>query len=305
MAPKVSTVGRMSNEIEQRTVGTADIEFGVLESGPRSGPLALCLHGFPDTAWTWRHLMPELAGAGYHVVAPFMRGYLPTSIPADGCYQTGALAADALALHEALGGGEEAVLIGHDWGAAAAYGAAAFAPDRWRRVVTSAVPPLPALLSGFFSFRQLKRSFYIFVFQTPLAEIALTQDEMSFIDGLWADWSPGYDATFDLVELKKALATPENRAAAVGYYRAMLDPSLHSDRYAAEQAAALAPTPQPTLYIHGTEDGALGAELVDEGVLAYLGPRSRLELIDRAGHFSHLDRPELVGSLILDFLAEV
>jgi pimeloyl-ACP methyl ester carboxylesterase len=67
----------------------------VLEAG--DGPLALCLHGFPDSAHTWRHLLPRLAAAGFHAVAPFMRGYAPTAVPADGCYQIGALVADAVA----------------------------------------------------------------------------------------------------------------------------------------------------------------------------------------------------------------
>ncbi len=81
-----------------------DVEFSYLEAGPQSGPLALCLHGFPDSAHTWRHLLPALGDAGYHAVAPWMRGYAPTAIPADGRYQTGALATDACALHDALGG---------------------------------------------------------------------------------------------------------------------------------------------------------------------------------------------------------
>src|SRR5690242_7115926 len=102
-----------------RTVSANGLEFGYLSEGPADGPLALCLHGFPDTAYGWRHLLPELAERGYRAVAPFLRGYAPTSVPADGAYQTGALAADAIALHEALGGGPDAVLIGHDWGAAA------------------------------------------------------------------------------------------------------------------------------------------------------------------------------------------
>src|SRR5215470_6781862 len=101
-----------------RTVRANDLEFGVLEAG--TGPLALCLHGFPDCAHTWRHLLPALADAGFHAVAPFMRGYAPTGIPGDAAYQIGALAADATALHEVLGGTADAVLIGHDWGAEAA-----------------------------------------------------------------------------------------------------------------------------------------------------------------------------------------
>src|SRR5947209_19249834 len=106
------------------TVKANGVGFEYLEDGPPDGPLALCLHGLPDTARTWRHLLPELAAAGFHAVAPWMRGYAPTEVPADGRYQTGALVADAIALHDGLGGDGRAALIGHDWGAIAAYGAA-------------------------------------------------------------------------------------------------------------------------------------------------------------------------------------
>ena len=119
-------------------------------TGPPTGPLALCLHGFPDTAHTWRYLLPRLADAGYHAVAPFLRGYAPTAVPADGRYDTGTLALDACALHEALGGAGDAVIIGHDWGAFATYGAAADQPERWRRVVTAAVAPQASMADGFF-----------------------------------------------------------------------------------------------------------------------------------------------------------
>jgi pimeloyl-ACP methyl ester carboxylesterase len=126
--------------VRARMVAANGLEFGLLEAG--EGPLVLCLHGFPDSAHTWRHLLPALAEAGFHAVAPFLRGYAPTAVPDDACYSIGALVADAVALHQALDGDGQAVLIGHDWGAEAAYGAAAFAPDRWRRVVTLGVPPL-------------------------------------------------------------------------------------------------------------------------------------------------------------------
>src|SRR5690349_2263747 len=123
-----------------QTITANGVEFAYLEAGAGDGrPLALCLHGFPDSAHSFRHLLPALADAGYHAVAPWMRGYAPTEVPADGRYQGGAIAADAIALHEALGGDGDAVIIGHDWGAVATYGAAAFAPERWRKVVTMAV----------------------------------------------------------------------------------------------------------------------------------------------------------------------
>src|SRR3954451_8608552 len=110
-------------DFERGTVVANGLEFHYLATG--SGPLALCLHGFPDSPWTYRYLLPELARAGYRAVTPFMRGYAPTEVPADGRYHPSALAADVVALHQAWGGAARAVLIAHDWGAVAAYGGAA------------------------------------------------------------------------------------------------------------------------------------------------------------------------------------
>jgi pimeloyl-ACP methyl ester carboxylesterase len=289
---------------EDVAVVTANgIRFGYLQAGQPGAPLALCLHGFPDSAHTWRYLLPRLAELGYHAVAPFLRGYAPTQLPADGAYQLGALVADADALHEAFGADDRAVLIGHDWGAMTAYGAIAFAPARWRRAVTLAVPPLATMASGFFDYRQLRRSFYIFLFQTPLAEAALAADDLAFVDGLWRDWSPGYAGGTDAALAKDCLRDPANLAAAVGYYRAMLDPSRHLPGYAAQQAAAGAGRAGcPVLYLHGASDGCLGAELVGPAA-QFLPPGSRQELIDGAGHFLHLERPGLVNDLIGDWLS--
>lgn len=278
------------------------LEFGYLACGPASGPLALCLHGFPDSAHTWRHLMPELADAGYRAVAPFMRGYAPSAIPEDGAYQTGALAADANALHEAFGGDGDAVLIGHDWGAAAAHAAAGIAPERWRRVIALAVPPVGALLQSFFTYAQLKRSFYVFLMQTPLAAMAMTDD---FVAALWRDWSPGYDEADDVARFMECMATPAHMDAAIGYYRAMLDASRHLPRYAAEQAASSKPGSRATLYLHGASDGCLGADAVfadRAALLAQLPPGSRADLVPDAGHFLHLERPDEVGRRILDWI---
>ena len=118
------------------------MDFAYLEAGPSDGPLALCLHGFPDHAPTWEHLMPELAAAGYHVVAPWLRGYAPTGLAPDGNYQVATLALDALALADELAGDRDSVLIGHDWGAIAAYTAVGHRPERFSKLVThrSAAP---------------------------------------------------------------------------------------------------------------------------------------------------------------------
>jgi pimeloyl-ACP methyl ester carboxylesterase len=159
----------MTSRLRARTVTANGLQFGVLEVG--SGPLALCLHGFPDSAHTWRYLLPALADAGFHAVAPFMRGYAPTGIPADGCFQLGALVADAVGLHDALGGDDRAVLTGSDWGAETAYGAAAFAPDRWRRVVTLGVPPLALDRKIFADLRSAKAVFLLVLPEDTLRRV--------------------------------------------------------------------------------------------------------------------------------------
>ena len=277
-----------------------DVEFVFLEDGPADGPLALCLHGFPDTAHSFRHLLPALADCGYHAVAPWMRGYGPSAIPDDGIYHQAALGSDACRLHEALGGDERAVLIGHDWGALAAYTAAPAEPERWRHVVTMGVAPAAAMGQVLLSYDQLKRSFYVWLFQTSLAEVALHLDDMAFIARLWADWSPGYDSEWDVAQVKQALAQPARQAAAIGYYRAMFDSSPPPERYGTSPAGSGIP-PQPTLYLHGDGDGCfvLPPEL---DVAAMLAPGSAYVRVADAGHFLHLEQPDEVSRHILDFL---
>ena len=295
-----SLYGSAMASIEQRQVTANGVDFAYLSSG--DGPLALCLHGFPDSAHTWRDLLPALAEAGYHAVAPFMRGYAPTSVPTDGRYQGGVLAQDAIALHEALGGDDRAVLIGHDHGAVAAHGAATAAPERWRRVVTLAVPPGGAMLTSILTnIDQLKRFWYMFFFQHPFADTIVPADDLAFIDRLWADWSPGFDGTADLDLLKPSLRDPANLAAALGYYRAILsgigvDPGLEE-----LQAATGRMPPQPSLYLHGADDGCVGVE-VARLAAAEAPDHVRIEIIDDAGHFLHRERPTVVNERILDHL---
>lgn len=270
-----------------------------------SGPLALCLHGFPDSAWTWRHLLPRLAEAGYRAVAPWLRGYAPTAVPADGHYDTGTLALDAAALHEALGGDGDAVLVGHDWGALIGYSAMQDGANRWRRLVALAVPPPGSIAGGFFSYDQLRRSWYMFFFQHPLSDVAVALGDLAFVERLWADWSPGYDAGEDLPRVKDALRDPTNLASALGYYRATLgEVGVSPDPAAvALRTAAAGPVPVPTLYLHGQTDGCMGAELAATAGTFLGAEGSRVDLVDDAGHFLHLERPDVVNQLILDFLA--
>jgi len=277
-------------------------DFSYLECG--TGKLALLLHGFPDTAQTWRHLMPQLADMGYRVVAPFMRGYAPSAVPSDGCYQTAMLARDANALHENLGGDSEAIIIGHDWGAPSCYGAAIDAPTRWHRVVGMAVPPTTALGMAFVqNLEQIKKSWYMFFFQHGLADLVVGANNHAFIEMLWRDWSPGYDASVDLAFIRKSLADPKNLQAALGYYRATLgdgyrDPQLSELQ---NQIAASVPT-QPLLYLHGANDGCIGVDVVESA--KKIAPANvKFEVVEVAGHFLQLEQPKVVNKLICDFLA--
>ena len=290
-------------EFKTGSVSANGLRFHYLEMG--TGTLALCLHGFPDSPWTYRYLLPELAKAGYWAVAPFMRGYAPTEVPSDGHYQTSLLAADVVALHRALGGDSHAVLIAHDWGSVAAYGAATLEPARWRRCAIMNVPPLAVFGEIVFRYDQLKRSFYFWFFQMQVSEEIVQANDLAFIDGLWADWSPGYDAKEDLPRVKECLRNPPNLQAAMGYYRALFDPARFGLPAAMEEQQAVwgRPIPQPTLYLHGTQDGCIALDAkAAKGVLAYLGPSSQVERIEGVGHFMLVERPVEINSRILQFL---
>lgn len=286
------------------TVQANGIQFHFLEAG--EGPLALCLHGFPDSPWSYRYLLPELANAGYRAVAPFMRGYAPTEVPADGRYSTSTLADDVIGLHKALGGDGKAVLIAHDWGSVAAFGGAAKAPQAWRRCVIMSVPPFAIFGQVAFSYEQIKRSFYFWFFQMQISDAIVPGNDLAFIDGLWADWSPGYDAKEDLPRVKECLRKPENLKAAMGYYRALFDPAhFGAPAGMEEQGTAWGrPIPQPTLYLHGTKDGciALDAEAA-KGIPAFLGAGSEVERVEGVGHFMLVEKPTQINERILRFLS--
>lgn len=288
--------------MKHSTVRAGELDMAYFEIG--EGPLALCLHGFPDSPHTWRHLLPALAEAGYRAVAPFMRGYAPTSVAPSGVYQTAALARDANALHTALGGDEQAVIIGHDWGAPTVVGAALDAPERWNRVVSMAVPPGPALGGAFLSnLEQIQRSWYMFFFQHGLSNHVVAANDLAFVDMLWSQWSPGYDALHDLSHVKTALRATENLQAALGYYRATLGDGKRDPELSALQQRMGGEYPtQPLLYLHGEKDGCVGRE-VAEAARASSPSNVRYEFIADAGHFLQLEQPRRVNDLIVRFVS--
>lgn len=281
--------------METHDVRANGITFAYRELGPADGPLALCLHGFPDTAATWRHLMPLLADAGFRVVAPWLRGYPPTEIPHERRVDPDVLAADVNALHRALGGDRDAVVVGHDWGAIAAMRAAAAAPERWRRLATLAVPPERILAGAKIDGRQAVRSRYALAALVPGAEHRLLAGDATGFRRLWRRWSPGYEPTdADLGPLREALAVPGAARAMLGYYRGYA-PAVLSRRALSSRMAL---PPQPHLVLHGRQDGCIGVEWADAAVGRLPHPASRVEIVDGAGHFLHLEQPDEVGAMI-------
>jgi pimeloyl-ACP methyl ester carboxylesterase len=122
-----------------RTISANGIEIFLLEQG--EGPLVLLCHGWPELSYSWRHQITALASAGFHVVAPDMRGFGRTSAPADiGAYSIFDTVGDMVALVAALGE-KQAVIVGHDWGAPVAWHAALFRPDIFSAVAGLSVPP--------------------------------------------------------------------------------------------------------------------------------------------------------------------
>jgi pimeloyl-ACP methyl ester carboxylesterase len=277
------------------------VRLGALTWGPSSGPLAVLLHGFPDSAHTWRHLGPALAHEGWRVVAPFTRGYAPSEVPADGRCDVGALMDDAVGVHAALDGGSDAVLIGHDWGAMTAGALASHRDSPFARVVAMAVPPIGALPFGE-SLRhfpgQLRRSWYMGFNQLPhLPERSLDR----LVPKLWRDWSPTYDGQADAAQALDALPDTAHRRAAVDYYRQLARPIGVPARYRRWQASLRDLPIVPLLYLHGRGDACLAPQFA-EIAAAHLPEQSAVRVVDDAGHFLQLEQPEEINRLVLDFL---
>ncbi len=284
------------------TVTTDDgARLAVALAGPaddRDRPLAVLQHGFPDTPATWRHLAGPLVAAGHRVAMPWLRGYLPSRRGRDPS-TIRRYAAGLVAVRDHLGGDARAVLVGHDWGAAAAWDAATRAP--WRAVVGLAVPPEPALHGFLGDLDQLWRSRYQFQAQLPVAGWVLREGLRPLVD-LWLRWSPAYvPDSRDLVPLRRALSTVGAVRAALSPYRALAVPGLLG-----RVPAADGPVPrQPAMLVHGTADGCIDRRYA-VAARRVLGPANRdstVWLVDGAGHFVHLEQPTLVTDAIVSFLA--
>ena len=274
------------------------MRFGALSWGAEdpNRPLALLIHGYPDTAHTWRYLGPRLAGEGYRVVAPFTRGYGPSSLAPDDSYRVSDQGEDVLALRDALGGDERSVLVGHDWGAVALWWVTSTEPAAFSEFVAMSVPP-PGAIAGPVrkvrgmptAVRQLRMSWYFLFNQLPGTERSLNW----MIPKLWREWSPGYDASWDLPRVFAALDSRARRRAALRYYRNTLTTGI-GELFQIEPEV-------PVLYLHGTTDGCAQVKL-GRDYAGELPEGSRFTAVPGVGHFLQLEDPEVVNELIVGWL---
>ncbi|MGA8352801.1 MAG: alpha/beta hydrolase [Solirubrobacteraceae bacterium] len=271
------------------------IRLHYVEAG--EGPLVVLLHGFPEFWYSWRRQIPALAQAGFHVVAPDMRGYNLSERPRDWRrYDADVLAQDIAGLIGHLGEGP-AYLAGHDWGAVIAYQTAMRHPEMLRKLAILNVPHTERMLAGFRTLRQLRKSWYMFFFQIPrLPEYLLARDNFSFAKrSLRAD-SPGAFSDADLERYAQAWAQPGALTGMVNYYRAAL---RRSPRAALAQ---LVPIQTQTLVIWGMRDRHLGSELAQP--LPQWVPNARMERLPQATHWVQHDEPERVNELLIEFFGD-
>jgi len=268
-------------------------------------PVVICLHGFPDNAGSFRYQMPVLAAAGYRVVAPTLRGYEPSSQPADNDYSLVALAHDVISWIDDLGE-DKVCLVGHDWGAAISYVAAALAPDRFVSIATIAVPHvarLPGAIRRIPS--QLIKSWYMTFFQLPgLADYALERDDWALVRWLWRSWAPGLELSSDQWrDLCETFSAQGVRQAMLSYYRQNASPAIMLGLKKTD-AMRLTSVPVPTLAITGADDRCIDTRLYDHTFTDRDFPAGfRVERIAGAGHFAHQERPDTINALLIDWFS--
>jgi pimeloyl-ACP methyl ester carboxylesterase len=310
-----------------RTISANGIEIFLLEQG--EGPLVLLCHGWPELSYSWRHQIPALAAAGFHVAAPDMRGFGRTSAPAEiDAYSIFDNVGDMVALVAALGE-KQAVIIGHDWGAPVAWHAAMFRPDVFTAVAGLSVPPpLRGRGRPLESLRNIGiRNFYWQYFQTPgVAERELARDvdltmrtvlgrgfsdpEVSLFiadgQGFLGDVSaitplPDWLSETELSYFSEVYRKTGFRGG-LNWYRNI---DRNWELTAPWQGALIA---QPSLFIAGSNDavvtGLMGGKRVADMERILPNLRQKL-IIDGAGHWIQQERPAEVNAALTAFLKEV
>jgi pimeloyl-ACP methyl ester carboxylesterase len=281
----------------------------VAEQG--EGPPVVLCHGFPELSHSWRHQLPALAGAGYRAIAPDMRGYGESSIPAEvEAYDLPTLCADMVGLLDALGE-ERAAFVGHDWGAAVVWEAAVRHPDRVAAVAGMSVPFVPrAPVPPVEAMRQgLGEDFYIVWFQEPgAADEALARDVRRTFTTTrqWTkEWAEGDDdppppewMSEDDLRVYVEAFERTGFTGGLNWYR-----NIDRNWELAEEVAHRR-VEQPALYVAGSRDPVLGfmpPEIMDGWVTDM---RAKV-VLEGAGHWIQQERPREVNEALLGFLREL
>jgi len=277
-----------------KTIQANNLTFSYYELG--NGPLILCLHGFPDTANTWQLLMQDLAQSGYRVVAPFMRGYHPTTIPTDGDYSLFTLGRDVLTLIRALGE-PQAGVIGHNWGALAAYIAAVLDPEKVRVVIAESMPHPSVMESGGRGgFLRKKRSFMSFDKRDNPAWIQ--RNDFSNLATIYKRWSPKWKFDESILHpIKETFVQAGSLDAVLGYYQV-----FEADRKSPKaQQLIQVPVDVETIAIFGEQDGIIDLDLIEKTPEAFSDFYEYI-ILPGVGHFAHHEAPQIFSREVLKFL---
>lgn len=268
------------------------------------GPLMVMLHGFPEFWYSWRHQIPAMAER-FRVVAPDMRGYNQTEKPVGvGNYRLSVLMRDICGLIEALGE-SSAVIVAHDWGGGVAWPFAAYYPRMVERLVIINCPPPAVLMRHLVRNRaQLRRSYYMFLFQVPfLPEACMRARDYALVEKAFRGWAIDKSAftDYDIAMFKEAAAKPRALTGGINYYRAAFRQFLLSQR---QRDGETAKVRCPTLVIWGEEDKALGKELTYDFHSEVEGPLE-IKYVPACSHWVQQERPEIVNACLEEFLADL
>jgi pimeloyl-ACP methyl ester carboxylesterase len=262
--------------------------FGIRSAGPADGELVLLLHGFPESSLEWEALLPELARAGYHAVAPDLRGYSPGARPPDvESYRLDHLSSDVLAIADALAG-DAFHVVGHDWGAAIAWNVGIVAPDRVRSLTAVSVPHPAAFARALATDPdQQQRSGYIAFFQqVGVAEQALLGNDAALLRSIYGSGAAAAHAD----EYVRLLGEPGALTAALNYYRALPLGGARVDDVVV-----------PTLYVWSTGDAALGRSAAEWTADHVDGPY-RFEVLEGVSHWIPEEAADELTRLLLEHL---
>lgn len=268
----------------ERNVAVGSLTFRVTETGTPTGRPILLLHGFPQTSWSWRHVIPALVEAGHRVITMDQRGYSPGASPDDVDDYTGEhLVGDVLGLLDALD--LEAVdLVGHDWGAAVAWQVASLFPERVTTLTALSVPHPRAFMDALTTDPdQQSRSGYMFDFATPGYESTLLADDAAKFRELL-----GIDTGVDVDHILSQVGTEPKLRRALNWYSAQ----------SAERALATPHTPVPTLHVWSDEDWALG-QFGATATRNYVTGPYKFVILPGISHWIPEHAPEQTAELIL------